>query len=344
MSLVKRCRGLIKSLVFGDTLLPQEFTIGMVEPNAEIAVWLHGAGVPVDVTRSHSTACSDPFTICIGFSDDQKFKQDDERCLSMRFAERDRNGRVLGEIGLRQTESISLPGMELVLFRAQSAANHCLPPPRLAAHYLRQAYELWRGVNTSGMKMSFLDRRAAIVTFIRPHPVMLVSVVEGTAGNMFPMNVMGELGSRRLAFALKDSRRAAHLVERIGRVALSSVPISLASFAYRLAVNHFRDSIAWDDLPFPTKGSTTFGIPVPAFSPRVREAEVEKVHRIGSHTLFVARLVHEERIAERAELCVIHGFYQAWRLRKDRAELANSVREDSLHKGWCTVEGSSHAA
>lgn len=344
MSIVKRSRSGIKNLVFGDTLLPQEFTIGMNEPNAEVSVWLHGTGAPIDVTRSHSTACSDPFTVCIAFSDRQRLNENELGRLSLKFSERDGRRRVLGEIGLRPAECISLPGVALLLFRARSATNHCLPALRLSAHYLLQAYALWRSENTSGMRMSFLDRRAAIVTFIRPHPVMLVSAAEQDAGNMFPMNLMGELGPDRLAFALKDSRRAAHLVERVRRVALSSVPISHSAFAFRLAVNHFKDSVPWHELPFPTKRSATFDIPVPVFTPRVREVEVEKVHRIGSHTLFVARVVHDERFAEAAELCVIHGFYQAWRLKRGRAELAASVREDSRHKGLCGVEESSHAA
>ena len=263
---------------------------------------LHGAGAPVDITSRHSTACSDPFTLCIAFNDGQKPTNNDLGRLALRFVEREGRRRVLGEIGLRQTACISLPGMEVVLFRARSAANHCLPALRLSAHYLLQAYALWRAENTSGMRMSFLDRRAAIVTFIRPHPVMLVSVAEGTGGNMFPMNLMGELGPGRLAFALKDSRRAAHLVERVGRAALSSVPVSQAAFAFRLAVNHFKDSIAWDELPFPKKKSAAFDIPVPAFALRVREVEVEKVHRIGSHTLFIARVTHDERLAEAPQL------------------------------------------
>jgi flavin reductase (DIM6/NTAB) family NADH-FMN oxidoreductase RutF len=194
------------------------------------------------------------------------------------------------------------------------------------------------------MKMSFLDRRAAIVTFIRPHPVVLVSIAEGNAGNMFPMNLMGELAPSRLAFALKDSRRAAHLVERVGRAALSNVPIAQASFPYRLAVNHFKDSISWDELPFATKRSAAFDIPIPVFTSRLREVEIEHVHPIGSHTLFVARVVHDEKFAHAADLCVIHGFYQAWRLRKNGGQLADSIRKDTLHKGLFAVKESSPPA
>jgi hypothetical protein len=344
MPIIKRSRQAIKNLVFGDTLLPQEFTVGMTDPRAEICVWLHGSGKPLDVTSRHSTACSDPFTLCIAFEEGHRPNNNDLKRLSLKFCERGDPKHVLGEIGLGQTESISVPGAELLLFRARSATNYCLSRSRLSAHYLLHAYSQWRGVNTSGMKMSFLDRRAAIVSFIRPHPVMLVSVAGESGGNIFPMNIMGELGNGRYAFALKDSRRAAHLVEGARRVALSSVPISQAAWAYRLAVNHFKESIIWEQLPFATRMSSALKIPVPAFTPRVREMEIERVHRIGSHTLFLAQLVFEESFAEAPELCVIHGFYQAWRLRGRKAELETSLREDSLNKGLCASEKSIQCA
>ena len=172
-----------------------------------------------------------------------------------------------------------------------------------------------------------------MVTFIRPHPIALVSVVSDFGGNIFPMNIMGNLGNGYFAFALKDSRRAAHLVERAGHVALSSVPLSQARLAFQLAVNHVKDCIDWEQLPFATIKSAEFGIPVPAFTQRVREMEVEKVHPIGSHTLFIARIVRDERLTAEAELCVIHGFYQSWRLRGRNTELKAALIEDLVNKG-----------
>src|SRR5271167_1408424 len=134
MSITKQSRRAIKNLVFGDTLLPQEFTVGMVEPQAEIIVWLHGMGSPVDVTHRHSTACSDPFALCVAFDEGQTPDHRDLRRLSLKFCERDGRKRVLGKIGIRQTATISVPGSELLLFEARSAANYCLPRIRLYVH------------------------------------------------------------------------------------------------------------------------------------------------------------------------------------------------------------------
>ncbi len=180
--------------------------------------------------------------------------------------------------------------------------------------------------------MSFLERRAAMVSFIRPHPVSVASLEDKAGGNIFIMNLMGELGEGRFGFGLKDSRKPAHMVERTGRIALSSVPFNQGKLAFQLAANHFEERIDWNQLPFAIKRSVHFQIPIPAFALRVREMEVETMRKIGSHTFFVAKLVGDESIAEGEELHAIHGFYQAWRLRKGHTTLGVSLRADSVNK------------
>jgi len=332
MSIVRRGRKAIEKIMFGDTFLPQEFFLGLADPQTEIAVWLHGLGSPLDVTHRHSMACAAPFTICIAFDGGQNPNEKDLKRLTLKFCERNGQKRVLGEIGLKLTTIILEVGVALALFEARSSINYCLPKVRLWAHYLFHAYSQLRKVDTSGMKMSFLERRAAMVMFIRPHPVVLLSLCGETGGNIFPMNLMGDLGNGYFAFALKDSRRAAHLVERTGRIALSSVPLSQASLAYQLAINHTKECIEWNHLPFATNVSSTFNIPVPVFAQRVREMEVTKVHSIGSHMFFLARIVRDETFSEGLGLSVIHGFYQAWRLNGHSAELQTSRAEDSFFK------------
>jgi len=334
MSIIRQCHRAIQRIVFGDTLLPQAFTIGLAEPQAEITVWLHGVGAPLDVTGRHSMACTDPFTVCIAFDEGRRPSEKELTRLSMKFCERDGKKRVLGEIILDPNSASVIPalGTYLILFEARSSKNYCLPKIHILAHYLRHLYLLWRKVDIAGIKMSFLERRAVMVMFIRPHPVVLLSLCGEAGGNIFPMNIMGDLGGGYFAFALKDSRVAAHLVERVGRVALSSVPLSQTSLAYQLGANHRKRAVDWDKLPFATKMSATFHIPVPVFAQRVREVEIETVRKIGSHTFFVARIIHDESFAGSVGLCIIHGFYQAWRLKGRRAELEASLAEDLLNK------------
>jgi hypothetical protein len=334
MSVMKRCRKAIARIVFGNAYLPQAFSIEMSDPQTEVTVWLHGMGKPIDITDLHSMACADPFTICIAFDIGQSPNKNNATDLSLRFCERNGQKQVLAEIGLDLKSAIAIPavGTELILFRARYSKNYCLPKRHLFAHYCRYRYSLWRKIDVPGIQMSFLERRAVMVMFIRPHPVVLLSLCNEAGGNIFPMNIIGDLGSGYFALALKESRLAAHLVECACRVAISNVPLSQTSTAYKLGVNHRKHSINWNELPFPTKLSSVFSIPVPTFAHRVREMEVETVHKLGSHIFFVARLVSDEISPGSAGLCIVHGFYQGWRMKGRRAELEASLVADHFNK------------
>ncbi len=76
MSVVRRCQSLFKSLVYADTLIPQEFTVTLPAPQQEIVVSLHGLGSPFDVTDSHTTACCAPMILGVSM--------EKSRCLPRR--------------------------------------------------------------------------------------------------------------------------------------------------------------------------------------------------------------------------------------------------------------------
>jgi hypothetical protein len=319
----------IKKRLFG-LLLPQEFTLGFAEPQTEIAVWLHGPGVQMDVTYSYSVACAAPLTFCIGLEKNTSRRDIDHS--SLRFCRRVEQ-QVLGEIGLRRKIALYAGESEFIFFEPCSSTNHCLPKSQIAAQYVLFAYRQWRKDNTKGVHLSFLERRAMMVEFIRPHPVMLVSVGDREDGNIFPMNLLGDLGSGYFGLALRTERVVGGVVQRRGRIAVSSMPLSQGAVAYQLAHNHSKQFFDWGQLPFAIRMSSTFSIPVPAFALRVREMEIETVLAIGSHTFFLARVVRDEKYSDDLAFCSIHGFYQSWRLdRCSEEELEAALAVDALSK------------
>jgi hypothetical protein len=309
-------REAIKKVAFGETFVPQEFTLGLQDPQTEITVWLHGAGVPIDITQRHSMVCAAPLTICIGFGPGKLPTQEDLSGMKLRFCRRDGAKQILGEVGLKPKATVSRDRANLVLFEPRNSRNFCLSTARLWAHYMLHAYRQRRSDNTNGISMTFLERRATMVMFIRPHPVVLVSVGSRDFGNIFPMNLFGDLGDGYFAFALRTERVAGQVVENAGRIALSYIPLQQGFIAYQLAHNHTKQSIDWNKLPFPTKFSSAFNIPIPDFALRVRELDIEEVQTIGSHRFFLARMNHDEVLSESPAFSAIHGFYQSWRLKQ----------------------------
>jgi hypothetical protein len=180
--------------------------------------------------------------------------------------------------------------------------------------------------------MTLVEQRAAAVTFIRLHPLCLVSVGNRSNGNIFTMNLMGDLGNGYFGFDLRDRRVVADLVERSGRIAASGIPLARCALAFQFAANYKKECVDWEGLPFATVPSAVFGIPVPDFATTVKQLELVKVHRIGSHRLFIARIIHDEIQAGGPQACTVHGFYPFWRTKGDRAKLRASVAEDLVRK------------
>jgi flavin reductase (DIM6/NTAB) family NADH-FMN oxidoreductase RutF len=203
----------------------------------------------------------------------------------------------------------------LRLFRVRGSSNYCMPKPRLWAHFAYLAYRRWRFNNNPEIKITPRDAHTMVVFFICPRPVVLVSVRHEHEGNVFPMNLMGPIGEGKFAFALNSTRHAAPIVVKARRAAISNVPLPEAQLAKALGRNHLKASIDLSDLPFASWPSPVFGFPVPDFAVRVRELEIESSERLGSHTLFIARLVHDRQIAAAQEFFYVHGIYQSWRVR-----------------------------
>lgn len=315
----------IKRITLGDPELREAWTLGMPDPQGEVSVWLEGLGAALDITNNHVVACASPFTVGVGLEPDQSRRACGAN-LSLEFRERQGENRLLAKIELETAETLTGAGQGLSLFRIRSCRNYCRPRARLWAYERYKAFERWRRDKNPEIRMSMLGARSMSACFICPRPVVLVSAVHGDMGNIVPMNLLGSIGRDYFAFALNSLRRAAPLVERAGRVALSSVPLEKAGLVRQLGKNHRLESTDWERLPFATRPSTALGLPVPQFALRVREMEIEVVRKLGSHVLFLARVIHDEPLSEELQFCMIHGIYQAWRLSSSLVHVERPVQ------------------
>jgi flavin reductase (DIM6/NTAB) family NADH-FMN oxidoreductase RutF len=331
MNLSTNLRQAIKRVVFGGETLPMRFFVGQPQPQEEISVWLHGFGLPRNVTRCHGPASVVPCTFWIAFEKERV--PSDKQCahMTLQFRENSNRQKLLGELGLRCTHTIQAGASAVLVFEPRSAINYCHPQLRLYAHTMLQR---WRQRHSkSKIELSPLEQRAMSVLFTCPRPISLVSVAEAGRESMFPLNVMSDVNDEYFAFALTASKIPAQFLETARRFALSVTPIDQAPVAFALAVNHNIPSIEFRDLPFETRQSQKLQLPVPVFSPRVREMEIESVHRIGSHSLFVARTMSDERRAGGPEFSVVHGFYQSWRLRHGLDSASSITRDAQIRAG-----------
>jgi hypothetical protein len=326
MSLKKSLRQLMKKAVFGGERLPNRFFLAQTEPQQEVVVRLLGAGNPIDVTRRHCQASAVPFTICIEFTRGQAPTESQRSRLKLRLSENGGAHRVLSEIDLDYQETLACGESEFLLFHSRRSVNLCLPMHRLWSHNLWHSYVDSRKAK---IHVPAAQRRAMSAMFCCPRPVSLFSVADQEGnGNIYPLNVMGDLNRDYFGFCLKHNYLPEKFVQQTRRVVLSSVPMKQGPIAYLLGPNHNRPTIDWNQLPFATRPSQIFKIPVPLFACRVRELQVERVKRLGYHTFFLARVLSDERLADVPELCVAHGFYQDWRVRNLGVDKLRADAED----------------
>ena len=106
------------------------------------------------------------------------------------------------------------------------------------------------------------------------------------------MNLMGPVGQGYFVFALNSSKQGGTGSGALVDLALSTIPFEYAEQVRQLGKNHHHHSIDFDQLYFATQPSPKLGIPVPHFALAVRELRVEQTHCLGSHTFFIARILH----------------------------------------------------
>lgn len=317
MSPHSRLRNLVKKILFGPENFAQQVPIALCDPQQEVIVLLHGMGAPLDVTHSHVMACGAPFTIGIGLDSGQSLAASERRALSLRFYLNDSAGKLLGSIDLQLSAVIAAGNRRLHLFHPSGYQNFCLPRPWLWTRYLQ--YARARSLSPPpDVRLTIRELHSMFVFYICPRPVVLGGVSDETGSNVFPMNLMGPIGGGYFSFALNSSRNVTTLVDRARRVALSSLPLETSPTVFQLGKNHRFEHIDLASLPFSLKVSPSFRLPVPEFALRIREMQVEAVHKVGSHSLFIARTVHEERLATGSEMFVVHGIYQAARHKSHR--------------------------
>src|SRR6185437_7371634 len=110
------------------------------------------------------------------------------------------------------------------------------------------------------------------------------------------------------SLALRNTNVSIPVMREVRRVALSGIPAPMKAVVYKLAEHHKQ--------PLPGRPSRESGIPAAAAALRIQELAIVHSREVGSHTLFLGRIVSDEHLAEGTQLHHTAGFHQAWRRRQ----------------------------
>ena len=296
-------------LRFLPRALPAWQAIALRAPQADVRVEWAAAGHALDVTGNHTVAALDPFTIAMGRAAAPPAPGE------LRFLE---GARTLGTLTLRPVPGSAGDGA-IDLFEVTSGTQACISWTRAQwSHWLTRR-ALRRRARTSVVPLDpeVVDRIS--IFYLCPRPVVLVSVDDGTHGNLFPMDLIGPLAGGEFTLALRLKSDSIALIDRARRVVLADMPANALSAVQMLGNLPRGQRVDWDALPFASERSAMFSLRTPANALRVREMEIVDSRAVGSHRLFRARLMREEDKADGAQLFHTSGLYQHLRMRTGRA-------------------------
>ncbi len=284
--------------------VPQWTAVAIAPPQRPISVILQGDGGEHDVTDDHSVASLRPLTLAFG--------RDAGETARLDFRE---DGRTLGTLTLTRWKSIFADADPITLYTVVEGGHRCLPWPWRGWHAWRQNRAAGRDRAEHNFRLEPAALQHLMICYIRPRPVVLVSVAAAGHFNIFPMDLIGTIGSR-VALALRSTNISIPIMRQEGRIVLSCLPAGMKTAAYALGEHHkvpLRDPSA---LPFGTRPSPLLGIASVADGLRIRDLHIRHSEEVGSHIFFAADILSDECRAENPQLHHISGFYDVFRRRR----------------------------
>ena len=308
-------RALIRRLLVVAGRLPRFVPIGDRDPQQRIRVTLDGLGAPIDVTRNHVVASLRPLTIALALPATLGPETFGRRELRLKFSPQSDPDTMLGDVGLRHEGTITVDHTAFQLFRRKDQTDLRMPWGAATVFAFHHAWSEWTRRHRSTFRMEPLDLKAFQVLYVCPRPVVLVTVRHGQTSNLFPMDLIGPTDSPYFLMALRNTSLSVRQMTASRRMALADVPLEDTAIAYQLGEYHQRECIDWSALPFESEPSPAHGLPVPSAALRVRDVEVREARVVGSHTLFITEVIHEERRKDGLQMFHVSGPYYRYLVR-----------------------------
>ena len=297
--------------------LPQWNAVAAHAALDPVRVWLMLDGLCFDVTHNHAAAALKPFTLALGLDELLQRALDRDHNPVLMFCEGPQQHGV-ASLRLRFERAVSQENAVVGLFRVIAHRQRCLRWPHRPWNRWMQRRAAAKNTDPTNFSLTPEAQQQIMVFYLRPRPVVLVSVECEDHRNIFPMDLIGSVQPGLFTLALRTTSRSVDAMKLSRRIALSDIAAADVAIAHGLG-RHHRVDIDWTALPFGLERSALFSLPVPVTALRVREFEILDCVAVGSHTLFICRQLIESRRRDAAPLCHISGISQHFRSRQGRA-------------------------
>src|ERR1700736_612321 len=228
--------------------LPRWPPLALREPQEVVQVRLATVRGEFDVTRAAVVAALRPLTLAVGL-DAQLMSEIEARSQpQLHFVDLGSRRRV-GMLQLQHVRNWNTSGAAIGLFEVRRGTQQCVRWPYRPWNRWLQNRQMRKNTDPHNFSMTPEAVQQQMIFYICPRPVVLVSVDDGSHSNLFPMDLIGPISADHFTLALRSTSQSIPTMKSARRVALSDIPASARSTAYKLGVHHKNVKVDWDQLP-----------------------------------------------------------------------------------------------
>lgn len=153
------------------------------------------------------------------------------------------------------------------------------------------------------------------VAYSLPRRISLVSLRLGSAFNLFPSDLNGQINPGQYIISLRHTGKACSQVHEAGKIVISAVQPGLYKEVYKLGKNHMQPVKSKEAFGFSAEQSALFGLPLPPETVGYYELELQRYFDHGIHRLLLFGIKNQHNAPGGAPLAHIHNSYATWRLK-----------------------------
>jgi flavin reductase (DIM6/NTAB) family NADH-FMN oxidoreductase RutF len=288
----------IKKLFFKDQKITTFFITRLRPEVVEEQVFLKKDGQRIEITKTHSMICLDPFCISVWLTKDEA-KSIDTQTATVQFTKGDKLNAVI-EVSL--IEPIYTEKGVLLLYKIESAKNYHLT---FLHRLLLFRYFLRSKKNT------YYSRKVISALYSYPRRIIIVSYRDKDYYNIFPMDIQGYLEEDDLyILGLRTTNLTLNKILEAKKVVICDTDTVGIDTVYDLGKHSSSAPTPIHELPFYTSESELFGFPIPGFTGSYKEIEIIANREMGYHMLMIGKVVNDKKIKETPSSLYHVGFLQ----------------------------------
>lgn len=295
---------------------PLWLPISLSAPQSLVRVALSAGTETIDVSNNHLVASLDPLTVAI---ENSLLNSIGNRIGKHKLLFEDKaSGAQIAALALQPVGQLEFSEASVAVYEIKKSTHRCMSPPRRLWARYRHSLPSRGSPNPHNFSVHPSAIQQLQVLYICPRPVVLVSVDDGVNSNIFPMDLIGSISSDLFALALRNTSPSVATLRRARSAALAELKSCDVEIAYQLGRHHRMPTIDTSLLPFESRNSGRFGLPIPENALTIKEIEIAGWKEIGSHTFFLAQIVHRETIDRGSSFFHTSGIHREFRLRRKR--------------------------